>query len=180
MEHTIEQLVALSLEDKKYTSDLWLKLEPLCLSWASKLKNIDYDQEDLYQESYMILLKALETYERGSNIYFEAYFKFLLYRWGRNYRRKRHTLMMYEKDKENFWENLIDEEKGIDEQLIDKQQIELIRSGLETLSREEYNLLMDYYVKGLKIKEISSVYGIGYKALESKKRRALKKIKKVF
>ena len=180
MEQTIEQLVALSLEDKKYTSDLWLKLEPLCLSWASKLKNIDYDLEDLYQESYMILLKALETYEGGSNVYFEAYFKFLLYRWGRNYRRKKHTLMMYEKDKEDFWENLIDGEKGIEEQVIDKQQIEQIRRGLQTLSKEDYNLLIDYYIKGLKIKEMSSLYGMGYKALESKKRRALKKLQKVF
>lgn len=88
--------------------------------------------------------------------------------------------MMYEKDKENFWENLIDGEKGIEEQVIDKQQIEQIKRGLQTLSKEDYNILIDYYIKDLKIKEMSSLYGMGYKALESKKRRALKKLQKVF
>ena len=75
MQSEIEELVKRSLEDQSYTLYLWEKMKPLCLKWAHKLGHIEGDREDLYQESYILLIRALRCYEVCQNMSFEAYFK---------------------------------------------------------------------------------------------------------
>lgn len=176
----IGELVALSLEDKAYTLVLWQRLEPLCLKWVNKLKEGNEDAEDLYHESYIILLNALSTYEVESKVYFETYFKLLLFRWGNKYKRKRRTVLIEEGEKGDFWGNLIDYQRGIEELAIYKQQIKILEEGLNQLSKAERNLIIDFYINGYQIKELARLYGADYKALESRKRRTLKKLKKFF
>ncbi|MEG0085923.1 MAG: sigma factor, partial [Niameybacter sp.] len=89
MERTIQELVCLSQQDRAYSEQLWERLKPLCLKWAKKFNGEQEDIEGLYQESYLVLLKALEHYDPSSEKKFESYFKMVLYRWGRNYQNKK-------------------------------------------------------------------------------------------
>lgn len=174
---SIEELVLLSLKDRHYTRLLWKRLEPLCLKWASKLQNVDYSFEDLYQESYLILVQTLESYNLEQTLKFESYFKLLLYRWGWNYTHKKRALPI-ESDVD-FWGMLKDDQQ-LEADYLYKEDLKILQEGLKSLSKLEYNLIIDLYIKGLKISQIATLYEIDYKMLESKKRRTLKKLQKFF
>lgn len=179
MEKSIEELVHLSLEDQSYTLLLWGKMKPLCLNWAYKLRDIEEDIEDLYQESYLLLLKALKHYEAYQNMKFESYFKLVLYSWGRDYKHKYRTELIQNRDDQDFWESVEDTGEGVEDYMINQERYRDLAKGLKHLSQLEYELLIDFYMKGHKISEIATRYHMSYKALETKKRRTLKKLKEI-
>ncbi len=177
MQSQIEELVKRSLEDQSYTLYLWEKMKPLCLKWAHKLGHIEGDREDLYQESYILLIRALRCYEVCQNMSFEAYFKMVLYRWGRDYKCRKRPELMKESSEAYFWESQVDEGQQVEESIIGKERATYLIKGLESLSEFEYNLLVDFYIRELKIGDIASSHHMNYKALESRKRRILKKLR---
>ncbi len=79
---------------------LWNKFAPLWKSWARKLSYVDDEQEDLYQESYLLLMRALQHYDQLKGVPFEAYYKMVLYRWGKKYRNKMRAHLMQDQDLE--------------------------------------------------------------------------------
>lgn len=180
MEHTIENLVLLSQADPSYTMELWLRFEPLCIKWANKLKEIDYSQEDLQQESYLILLKALASYKQTPDKKFEAYYKYMLYRWGRNYKRKRREILTFTDGEHDYFDSVADTTDNIESQILYKEKVKYLQGALQTLNDSEYSLLVRLYVNQEKLMTISEESHVLYSTLESRKRYALKKLKDIF
>lgn len=180
MEYTIEDLVLLSQTDSRYTMELWLKFEPLCIKWANKLKEIEYSQEDLHQESYLILLKALASYKSAPDQKFESYYKYMLYRWGRNYKRKKREQLTFTNGDHDYFENVADIKQDIESQILYEEKVRHLQIALQTLNDSEYTLLVRLYVNQEKLLAISKESQVLYSTLESRKRYALKKLKDIF
>lgn len=179
MENSIRELVKLSKKDRSYTAVLWHKLKPLCWNFAYRFDEMEGNEEDLYQESYFILLKALKSYDLDSPVKFESYFKMILYRWGGNYRLDKKLLLLGE-DNYDLLIGQIEEASRIEDKILHNEQIEVLHKALAVLKEDERNLLIDLYVKGEGTKEISTRYGVAYTKVDSQKRRLLKKLKKFF
>lgn len=160
--------------------DLWLRFEPLCIKWANKLKEIDYNLEDLLQESYLILLKAVDAYNQVSDKKFEAYYKYILYRWGRNYKRKKRALFTFTYDEHDYFDNVADTDESIEDQLLYEEKVQYLQEAFQILNPSERTLLIRLYVNGEKLLAISEESQIVYGTLESKKRYTLKKLKDFF
>ena len=180
MEPTIQELVALCKQDMIYTQMLWERFRPLCLKWVSKFDKEQEDIEGLYQETYLIMLKALKDYDVDQKKNFESYFKIVLYRWGYNYQHKKKEQLVLSKEEGENLENQIDERACTEAQGMLNLQIAKLDIALQALNQDDYELIIALYVKGERIKAISEQYGVSYIAIESRKRRILKKIKKFF
>ncbi|MEG0086219.1 MAG: sigma-70 family RNA polymerase sigma factor [Niameybacter sp.] len=180
MEETIEQLVLKSKTNPIYTYPLWKKFEPLYSHWAKKLNPIDGTKEDLYQESYLILVKAVQNYKPEQKVKFESYYKLMLYRWGRDYYRKRKEVVIQEEESMDFWSQVPDEAEGIEAQMLRQERLEKLEKALHTLSAEEQNLLLAFYGQRESLKSLAEQQGLSYKALASRKTYALKKLEKFF
>lgn len=178
MDLSIYELVILSKQDIAYTVVLWDRLKPLCLKWVNKFNKEQEDIEGLYQETYMILLKAIEAYDLSQGKKFESYFKILLYRWGYNYQHKKKEVLLM-REEEDGRDHRIDEDACTEAQGILNIQLEKLYKALKYLEQDEYELLVAFYVRQERIKEISRRKGVSEQAIESRKRRLLKKIKKI-
>ena len=180
VEKSINQLVKDSIRDSECTYELWERLLPLCMKWARKLKAIDYSGEDLLQESYLILLKALKTYKVEEEMRFEAYFKYMLYRWGRNYMRKKREVLAFDGENYDFWCNVADEKVDVEAQILKEEEIRQLEHALKSLKEDEYTLLIDLYLRETPLKDLAKDKHMSYKGLTSKKYYTLKKLKKFF
>lgn len=175
---TMEELVMRSKEHSVYTYELWKQFEPLCFKWAHKLKEVDYSVEDLMQESYLILCRAVETYQPAKQTSFSAYYKLMLYRWGGNYRSKKREMLIIE-EKEDFWDKIQDEGAGVEAQILQQEMIRVIEEALHRLSEKEQSLLLKLYSEEKSLSDLALEEGLSYKALTSKKYYLLKKLKKI-
>ena len=179
VEKTIEALVRESINNPMYTYVLWERLRPLCMKWASRLKDIDYSKEDLLQESYLILQKALKTYRPGEKTKFESYFKFMLYRWGRDYIHKKREVVCLDEDSDRRIE-WIDESAQVEMEILEKEELRQLEVALQKLPQEEYTFLVELYMKEQSLKDLARHKSMSYKALTCKKYYILKKLKKFF
>lgn len=180
VEKTIEQLVSESGQNVESTYELWERFLPLCIKWANKLKEVEYSQEDLLQESYLILIKALKTYKADKDVRFEAYFKYMLYRWGRDYMRKKREVLVFDEAAYDFWSNGTDEKSDVETHILYQEQIHQLKRGLKTLDPEDATLILELYIKNKTIKDLTKDKHMSYKALTSRKYYILKKLKKFF
>ena len=65
-----------------------------------------------------------------------------------------------------------------DEQLIHREQRELIRRAIETLSPKEREVARSYYLEGASYDELTSTHGLSYKAISVRLSRAKQKLAK--
>lgn len=179
VEKTIETLVTESINNPTCTYELWDRLRPLCMKWASRLKDIDYSQEDLLQESYLILHKALSSYKDGEKMKFEAYFKCMLYRWGRDYVCKKREVLFFDSQCDML-SHRMDESVEVEGEILAKEELEQLKVALQTLKKEEYTLLVELYIKEQPLNYLARRKSMSYKALTCKKYYILKKLKRYF
>lgn len=179
MPENLLDLVELCKEDERYRYELWERFRPLCITWARKFKQAEDEEQDLLQESYVLLVNTLKTYDREKAIAFEAYYKCILYRWGNNYRRKKRILCTYDGEAHDLIGELVDETINVEEAVIRNERLTKLRQALKELKAKEYELIMALYTPHAKIAEIAQEKQMTYKALSHKKYKLLKKIEKI-
>ena len=164
---------------KEELCELWSKHKPLWTSWARKLKYVDYEVEDLYQESYLILVKAVEQYDPRQGVPFEAYYKILLYRWGQRYLYKRRERPIGDETIGEYL-NLDTSWSDLGEKVWHTQQIQKLGEAMTVLKPMEKAILIKFYFEGKKLKEIGSELGLTLKTVATRKEKAIKKIYNFF
>lgn len=180
--YSISELVQLSKQDKRYMETLWIVLEKRCIRWAKKVQRIEGDWEDLYQEAYFVLTKTVEEYKTEKNIQFEAYFMLALNNKANDYYRKlgskQEKEFKPEKTEEgiDWYADLEDPNCNPERDALDK--IEVLNL-LKKLPDTEKYIIEAFYLKEVSMEKISKDLGLSYHAIDAKKRRALKKLKKI-
>lgn len=153
----------------------WDKLYPLRRKFVRETIINGMEKEDLEQECYIQLERALERYKPELGVPFESYFKVRLYGWRANQNRvKARTELAFGEESLFF---LIDERVHIEEDAIIKDLIQEVYRILEALDEKDQFIIKAYYLQHKKLGDIADILGMSIKGVEGRKKKALNKIR---
>ena len=159
--------------------DLIRAYHPFVYAIVVAIVNNPQDAEEIVQDTFLNVYRGLAQYEE------RAKFKTWLAEIARN--RARSWLRKQRIDTVPIDElSLLDEvskptvrtQDSPEEQLIRREQRELIRRALGTLSAKEWEIARSYYVDGASYDELMSTHGLSYKAISVRLSRAKQKLAK--
>lgn len=148
---------------------------PLIRKFVRETVLYGFDKDDLMQECYMQLQKALERYNEALGVPFESYYRVSLYGWRSNENKK--SMRRLSKEQDPIME-IVDERMSVANEVEMKLLWEMAQGEIEMLSEVEQLILRQYYLEHMPLVEIAKSLGISYKTLESKKGAILKKLRK--
>lgn len=166
---------------KEEQYNLWLMLRPMWSKWAYKMSMVDNEKSDWEQESYIVLDTALRTYEEGYAISFNAYYRMLLYRYGKKVMNKPREVLVYEQDQLGGQQEIADTSIAIEDEVVAREWEEekgfMVRMLLAKLTPRDKELIEALYLYQKPITQFAKEKGTSYDAIECRKRRVLKKLK---
>ena len=162
-------------EQRELSYVWWEKMTPLIRKFVRETVLYGFDKDDLKQECYMQLQKALERYDERFGVPFESFYKITLYGWRSNENRKSRRRLLEEK---RLMGDTIDERISIEKEVENKLLWEIALGELEKLSEVEQYVIKAYYLEGKKLIDIAISLGVNYKTIESRKGVALRKLSK--
>ena len=153
----------------------WNKLYPLRRKFVSETLLNGFEKEDIEQECFLQLHKALERYDPHLGVPFESYYKVVLYGWRANQNRSKINREIACEEEAFFFvkDERTDIERDVERKVLGEEAISLI----EQLEETERGIIKAYYLQNKKMKEIAKSYGIAYKTVEAKKKKALGKLR---
>ncbi|WP_236913094.1 sigma-70 family RNA polymerase sigma factor [Clostridium sp. Cult1] len=175
----IEKLLLLSKKgDKKAKETLLLKLNPLIISSIRRYYNKIDQYDDLIQEGYEIILKAIENYNPNRGVKFLGYVKAMLRYGYLEKHREKQILSLNEPLEEGEFIDLLEgsEEDPVDA-VIKKEEKYLLLESLNCLTERQKQVVVDYYINRLSIDEIANKLGISYRTVVNTKTQGIKKLK---
>ena len=152
----------------------WDKLYPLRRKFVSETLLNGLEKEDIEQECFLQLHKAVERYNPHLGVPFESYYKVVLHGWRANQNRNKRNREIPVEEEVFFF--IKDERTDIERDVETKLLREEIMYLIEQLEEKEQGIIRAFYFQNKKIKEIAEEYGIAYKTVEAKKKKALKKL----
>ena len=152
----------------------WDKLYPLRRKFVSETLLNGLEKEDIEQECFLQLHKAVERYNPHLGVPFESYYKVVLHGWRANQNRNKRNREIPVEEEVFFF--IKDERTDIERDVETKLLREEIMYLIEQLEEKEQGIIRAFYLENKKIKEIAEEYGIAYKTVEAKKKKALKKL----
>lgn len=153
----------------------WEKLYPLSRKFVRETIISGMEKEDLEQECYIQLESALRRYNPELGVPFESYFKVRLYGWRANQNRvKARTELAFGEESLFF---LIDERVQIEEETIVKDLMQEVYKILKQLDEKDQFIITAYYFQYKRIGDIAERLGMTVKGVESRKKKALGKIR---
>ena len=152
----------------------WDKLYPLRRKFVSETLLNGLEKEDIEQECFLQLHKAMERYNPHLGVPFESYYKVVLHGWRANQNQNRRNREIPVGEEVFFFlkDDGADIEREVERKLLGKEAVEVIKQ----LEEKEQGIIRAYYLQDKKIKEIAEAYGIAYKTVEAKKKKALKRL----
>ena len=163
-------------EQKILILQWWEKLQPLVKKFSRENILLGWDREDIMQECFLQLQKALEKYDKDTGISFAYYYKVVLCGWRANENRKnRGKETAYDEVQLSF---LKDERVDIENDYERKVINEEVKKYLVQLEEIEKQIIIAYYFENKRLTEIAEMLHISYKTVEYKKKNALMKLRK--
>lgn len=153
----------------------WEKLYPLRRKFVRETIINGMEKEDLEQECYIQLEQALKRYNPGLGVPFESYFKVRLYGWRANQNRVKARMELAFGEESLFF--LIDERVQIEEETVMKDLMQEVYKNLKQLDEKDRFIITAYYFQYKKIGDIAEQLGMTIKGVESRKKKALGKIR---
>lgn len=180
----IEQLVKKAKsKDEDAINEIIKMFTPLILKMVKSIYIKGNDRDDLIQMGYMSIVKAINSYDLGSNSSFVAYLSNAVrYNYYYEIRKasKRNFDTSYDKSLEEGTDLGMNEDLGdsIEDVIIRKAEYEKLRQALGELSKEERELLKFAFFKDFGgMKKYEKITGIKYGTLQKRKRTLLKKLR---
>lgn len=152
----------------------WDKLYPLRRKFVSETLLNGFEKDDIEQECFLQLHKAMERYDPHLGVPFESYYKVVLHGWRANQNRNKVNREIAFEEEAFFF--VKDERTDIERDVERKLLVEEVMDLIEQLEEKEQGIIKAYYLQNKKIKEIAEAYGIAYKTVEAKKKRALNRL----
>lgn len=155
----------------------WEKLKPLRMSFCRETYLSGYDDDDLEQECYLILVKALIQYDVSQGVPFAYYYKLQLKGWRSNMNRKTNSKFYAHVGNGEVQEEE-DEKTHIEEGVITGMMAQNVLIALQNLSILDQQIIVDYYIADKDIKAIAKKQGLTYKQIEYRKQKSIKQLRK--
>ncbi len=152
----------------------WEKMNPLVRKFVRETVLYGFDEDDLKQECYMQLQKALERYDERLGVPFESYYKITLYGWRSNQNKKSKRRLL---EGNEILLEAVDERVDVEKEVEKELLWEVALGELKKLSEVEQYIIKAYYLEGKKLIDIAKALGVNYKTIEFRKGAALKKLR---
>lgn len=149
----------------------WDKLYPLRRKFVGETLLKGFEKEDIEQECFLQLHKAIERYNPHMGVPFESYYKVILHGWRANQNKSKINREVVFEEEAFFF--MKDERTDIERDVEMKLLVEEVMELIEQLEDKERGIIKGYYLQGKKIKEIANQYEMGYKTVEARKKKAL-------
>jgi RNA polymerase sigma-70 factor (ECF subfamily) len=136
--------------------------------------------EDITQETFIRVWQKFDKYDPTRPL--KSWILAVAHNCARDYFRKRKIILFSElsTDEFDFEENLIDEEKTVDEIFDETIDAQKMRETLDKLSANEKEIILLHLEQDLTFAEISEILKKSLNTIKSVYRRSLLKIKKLF
>lgn len=164
--------------DVKAKVDLLTRLTPLVISSIKRNYNNQREYEDLIQEGYEVILKAIEEYDQNRGVQLLGYIKAMLrYHYLNKHRDKAILSLNKPLEEGEIMDLIVAEEEPIDT-VLKKEETMLLLKALNSLTPRQKKVIVDFYVKNIPIAEIAKNMGISYRTVVNTKISALRKLKR--
>ncbi|QIB27526.1 RNA polymerase sigma factor [Caloranaerobacter azorensis] len=163
---------------------LLFKLKPVVLSSIRRYFNRRDLYEDLIQEGYEIILRALRYYDEDKGVHFLGYVKMMLkFHYLNNSRKNREYISLNQTinskdDSLELIDCIADENLLQDEIVIKNEEVLDLMNALDELTERQREIVFMYYIQNISLKEISKRLDISYRTAVNIKTSAIKKLRK--
>lgn len=165
-------------EQRIFIISWWEKLQPLVSKFVRQTQLVGYDEDDLVQECFLLLQKAVENYDETLGVSFAYYYKTLLRGWRANKnKRAQKREVLYSEEAFSYLE---DDRVNVEQDVERSMCIEEIYHEVQQLEAIQRRIIVAYYYEHKKIKDIARELGVSYKAIEGRKNKAIKSLRQVY
>ena len=135
----------------------------------------EQDALELMQEVYLIAYKNIKSLHASEALY--GWLKTITLRQGASMLKKKNKEYLLPEESEMTLEEMPDETAELEENYLDKQDLDTIRSCVERLSDDQRAVILAYYYENMKVEEIGEVFSISAGTVKSRLYLARKKLK---
>ncbi|WZL73724.1 sigma-70 family RNA polymerase sigma factor [Clostridiaceae bacterium 35-E11] len=159
------------------------KLKPLIFTSIKRYYFGKEAFEDLVQEGYMKILQEIERFDEERGVPFLGYIKLQLkFFYMEKGKRERHTWSLNQQldvgdDSIAFLDMLRDETVDIEKDMIQEEEMFLIKQGIQQLSYKQREVIELYFYKRMNMRQIAQQLGVHYKTVAKRKKTALQKLR---
>ncbi len=130
--------------------------------------------KDLTHDIFIKIFTNLDSFKGNSR--FSLWVHSITYNTCMRFLSSRKKIRMFDIDDSNYTQPIDTSIEDLSEKLLLDLRLDQIESALELLKEEERYLIHMKYTDGLKIKEISSIIGLGESAIKMKLKRTREKL----
>lgn len=181
MYREVNKLVKLSQEGNDLAKErLLLRLKPLILASIRRYYNHREEYEDLIQEGYEIVLRALKDYDPNKGSQFLGYTKLQLkYHYlDKNKGKILSSLNVPIGDEDMELLDLLEsKDAGPVDKILSEEELGELVGALNLLTERQREIIMEFYFNGLSLKDIARKLNISYSTVANTKTSGLKKLR---
>ncbi len=151
--------------------------KPLIIYEAKKIfGKVD---DDLIQEGYLVFLEAKDKFDKTRGIPFNAYLaQQLRFHYLEETRKRKPALSLQGRAGEDgTLEDCLPAKENTEEEVIEIQMDEKIKSALSQLSDQQRTIILEYFFHNKKLPQIAKEMQISYETAKTHKKRAMKKLR---
>src|SRR6056297_204177 len=160
-------------------------LKPLILSVSKQFYFGDMDRDDLLQEGRLMILESLANFDRDKGVHFLGYIKsklkymYINLNKEKNYEVSLNTRVDLGEGSVELMDILEDESVDIEEDFLNKVDVDNLRNSLDLLTSREYQVVNMYYLENMSMKDISRKLDLAYRTVVNTKVNAVEKLRKI-
>lgn len=144
-------------------------------SRAKMLLSDEQAANDIMQEVYISAYKNINSLKSNDSVF--AWLRTITFNASNRMMKKAKSETVLSEENEDMLEALPDENEQIEEDYMNKQDIEIIHACINRLSNEHRTVLLAYYYDNLKVEEIAELLQISSGTVKSRLYTARKKLK---
>ena len=144
-------------------------------SRAKTMFSDEQQVQDLVQEVYVAVYRNINSLKSDESLF--AWLRTITFQQGAKLMRKERKELLLSEDNEELFDSILDEDAEVENGLVDKQDIEIIRDCINRLSSEHKSVILAYYYDNLKVEDIAELLEISVGTVKSRLHSARKKLK---
>lgn len=159
---------------EKGFADFYSQTYKYVYSRAKCMFNDEQEAADLTQEVYLAAYRNINSLKENESIF--GWLRTITFYQGTKMLKKKRKEMLLSEESEDLFETIADEEE-VENDYMEKQDIEIIRACINRLSEEQKAAILAYYYDNLKVDEIAELMELSEGTVKSRLYLARKNLK---
>lgn len=171
----LEAIKQLKNGDEKGFEIIYHQTYKYIYSRAKTMFSDEQQVQDLVQEVYVAVYRNIQSLKSDESLY--AWLRTITFQQGTKLMRKDRKELLLSEENEEMFDSILDEDAEVENDLVDRQDIEIIRACINKLSSEHKSVILAYYYDNLKVEDIAELLEISVGTVKSRLHSARKKLK---